>query len=276
MNYRHAYHAGNFADVLKHAALTALLLHLRKKDSPFAVIDTHAGRGIYDLASAEATKTREAEEGILKLPEPEALPGVLRSYAELVNAFRPHYPGSPLIAAKLLRSRDRLVAIEKHDEEYAVLKAALKSERGARAILGEGYRELAKLVPPPERRGLILIDPPYEEDDEFAAATDALIAAHRRFATGIFLLWYPVKERRAIEAAIGEVLNAGIRRLLRIEFDIGSGPDEDERLSAAGLLCINPPFGFAAEMETAGAFLAHRLGRSPAARVRVEIPPGGE
>ena len=278
MNYRHAYHAGNFADVLKHAALTALLLHLRKKEAPFAVIDTHAGRGVYDLGSPEATKTCEAEEGIARLLGTDPPSGVLRPYAEIVKTFGPgRYPGSPLIAARLLRGHDRLMAIEKHPEEHAVLAAALKPMRQAPAILSDGYRELAKLVPPHERRGLVLIDPPYEDENEFAIAAQALIAAHRRFATGIFVLWYPVKDRTAVEAAIGELLNVGIPRLLRVELDIGlaaDDADDAERLSAAGLLVVNPPFGFAAEMEIAGAYLADRLKRGAMARFRVETLAG--
>ena len=276
MNYRHAYHAGNFADALKHAALTALLLHLRKKEAPFAVIDTHAGRGLYDLTGEEAKKTRKAEEGIGRLMEAE-LPGTLQRYVELVKSFGPgRYPGSPLIAARLLRDGDRLVAIEKHEEEFALLGAALKSERRARTIRGDGYRELAKLLPPRERRGLILIDPPFEEEDEFETASRALIAAHRRFTTGIFVLWYPAKERKKFEATIGELLNAGLGRLLRAELDIGAIPvgADDSRLSAAGLLVVNPPFGFAAEMEMVGAELARRLAKGPAAQARVEILAG--
>lgn len=276
MNYRHIYHAGNFADVLKHAALVAILLHLRKKETPFVVIDTHAGSGLYDLSGAQAARTGEAEEGISKLLQAEALPGVLEAYATLVKGFGARYPGSPLIAARLLRARDRLIAVEKHEEEFAALASVLAPERRVRAVLGDGYRELERLLPPTERRGLVLLDPPYEESDEFPRAASALIAAHRRFATGIFLLWYPIKERGAVEAAIGEILNAGIPKLLRVELDIGEAPAEEGRakLGASGLLAVNPPFGFAAEMEMTGAYLARLLGRHSGAHARVELLAG--
>jgi len=272
MNYRHAYHAGNFADVLKHAALVAVLLHLRKKETPFAVIDTHGGRGLYDIAGPEAIKTGEAADGIGRLMPLDAVPGVLSPYRDLVRGFGDgFYPGSPLIAARLLRAKDRLIAIEKHPEEYAALAAALAGVPGTRAVKGDGYRELARLLPPPERRGLVLIDPPYEAVDEFAQATRAAVAAHRRFATGIILLWYPAKERPAIEASAGELLNAGVSSLLKVELDVdapqsavagGRGPP----LSAAGLLVVNPPFGFAGEMKTILAFLARTLPQGPDAR----------
>src|ERR1700730_13749860 len=194
MNYRHAYHAGNFADVLKHAALVSVILHLRKKDSPFAVIDTHGGRGLYDLGGAEARKTAEAADGILRLLQRGSLPGVLAPYCDLVRGFGEGvYPGSPLIAAKLLRPKDRLVAIEKHPEEHASLASALAGDQRARIVLGDFHRELPRLLPPPERRGLLLIDPPYESEGEFSDATRTAVAAYQRFANGIILFWYPAK-----------------------------------------------------------------------------------
>ena len=270
MNYRHAYHAGNFADCLKHAALVAVLLHLRKKETPFAVIDTHGGRGLYDIGGEQAKKTGEAREGIERLLRLDSVPGVLEPYRALVRSFgAAAYPGSPLIAAKLLRANDRLVAIEKHPEEYAALASALAHQKRARVVQGDYLRELPRLLPPAERRGLVLIDPPYEAENEFAVATGALIAAHGRFATGIFLFWYPAKERPLIAASAGELLNAGIKSLLKLELDVGL-PAGGERLSAAGLLVVNPPFGFAEEMRKIMPFLEQALGHGKAARGRVE------
>src|SRR5882672_12799078 len=277
MNYRHAYHAGNFADVLKHAALVAVLLHLRKKDTPFAVIDTHGGRGLYDLGGAEAKKTIEAADGILRLLHRDALPGVLAPYCELVRGFGEGiYPGSPLIAARLLRKKDRLVGIEKHPEEHASLAAALAGEPGARIILGDFHRELPRLLPPPERRGLVLIDPPYEADGELSDATRTAVAAHRRFANGIILFWYPAKARAKIAASAGEFLNAGVRSLLKVEFNTGASPStvaegRAQPLTGAGLLVVNPPFGFAEEMRAIMPFLTHAIGRGPDAVGAVEI-----
>src|SRR3984957_5654593 len=165
MNYRHAFHAGNFADVVKHLALIRILLHLRRKETPFAVIDSHAGRGVYDFTSDEARATCEAETGIERVRGLGG-PETLRTYLALAADLHA-YPGSPLIAASLLRPQDRLVAVEKHPEEVAVLKKTLAPFRKARVEEGDGYRALAGLLPPLERRGLILIDPPFEAEDEF-------------------------------------------------------------------------------------------------------------
>jgi 23S rRNA (adenine2030-N6)-methyltransferase len=266
MNYRHAFHAGNFADCLKHAALVAVLLHLRKKDTPFAVIDTHGGRGLYDIGGVEAKKTGEAQSGIARLLPLDSVPGVLEPYRDVVRGFGADaYPGSPLIAAKLLRAQDRLVAIEKHPEDYAALAAALAGDSRARVVRGDYRHELPRLLPPPERRGLVLIDPPYEAEDEFANATRALIGAQQRFATGIFLFWYPAKERPLVAASAGELLNAGIGSLLKVELDVGIPDEASSRLSAAGLLVVNPPFGFAGEMRKILPFLTQTLGQGAGA-----------
>src|SRR5258708_5977154 len=198
MNYRHAFHAGNFADVVKHIALVAILLHLRRKDAAFAVIDTHAGRGLYDLSAEAAERTGEAQKGIgriLAMPQAgAAYPAVLARYIETVKAAGDgFYPGSPLIAAHLLRPQDRLVAIEKHPEEAAALAKALPPLANLRSECADGYARLNALLPPPERRGLVLIDPPFEAPDEFQQAARTLGEALPRFANGIYLLWYPPK-----------------------------------------------------------------------------------
>ena len=168
MNYRHGYHAGNFADVVKHVALVAILLHLRKKDTGFSVIDSHAGRGVYDLAGEQAARTGEAEAGVARLADlPGEMPEALAAYLSLVKDGNT-YPGSPLIAAKLLRPQDRLTAIEKHPEEFAALKETLALYRNALCENADGYARALKLLPPPSRRGLVLIDPPFESPDEFS------------------------------------------------------------------------------------------------------------
>jgi 23S rRNA (adenine2030-N6)-methyltransferase len=263
MNYRHAFHAGNFADVVKHIALVAALLHLRRKETPFAVIDTHAGRGLYDLGGEQATRTREAESGIARLKEVDetrASPA-LRAYLEIVaGAGSGRYPGSPLIAASLLRAQDRLVAIEMHAEENAALKSVLHPFRNARAILADGYQRLPALLPPPERRGVVLIDPPYETEDEFAAAARAVAGALKRFATGIYLVWFPIKSPAEASAFCGEVLTAGATSAVRLDMTIPVEKHErKERLASAGLLVVNPPFGFDAEMAAALDAISPRL-----------------
>jgi len=276
MNYRHIYHVGNFADVLKHTALVWVLLHLRKKDKPFAMIDTHAGRGIYDIGGAEAQKTGEASEGILRLLALSSVPGMLSRFLDIVRSFgQGLYPGSPLVAAQMLRPNDRLIAIECQTAEYDELAKQLTPFANARAIHGDGYRELPRLLPLHERRGVILIDPPYEDEDEFSRAAETLVSAHHRFATAIYMLWYPAKEQPKVSATAGELLNAGIESLVRIELDVGAKPERQggrgPPMSATGLLIVNPPFGFTSEMQTVLPFLAETLAQGPGATSRVEI-----
>jgi 23S rRNA (adenine2030-N6)-methyltransferase len=244
MNYRHGYHAGNFADVVKHIALIAILTHLKKKDAPFAVIDTHAGRGAYDLAGEQARKTGEAGNGIGLLKNLAApLPDALATYLDIAGQGET-YPGSPLISARLMRPADRLVAIEKHPEEAELLKTVLAPWRKAQVEAADGYLRLPKLLPPAERRGLVLIDPPFEAENEFEQLAAAVRAAWRRFATGIYLIWYPIKSQSAAEAFVGEALITGARALT---VEIGIAAPEG-RLARAGLLVLNPPYGFEAEM----------------------------
>jgi 23S rRNA (adenine2030-N6)-methyltransferase len=245
MNYRHAFHAGNFADVAKHLALVSVLLHLHKKDVPFAVIDSHAGRGVYDLTAGAAQLTGEAAAGIARLRGLTGGPQALTAYLSLAGQPQA-YPGSPLLAARLLRPQDRLVAIEKHLEEGGVLAETLRQFRKARVEIGDGYARLPALLPPPERRGVVLIDPPYESEDEFAEVARVFAASFRRFATGIYMIWFPVKSAAAANGFCGEVLAAGVAKALR--FDITRKAGEEGRLSAAGLLVVNPPWQFEAQM----------------------------
>jgi 23S rRNA (adenine2030-N6)-methyltransferase len=278
MNYRHEYHAGNFADVVKHLALVAILLHLKKKDAPFAVIDTHAGAGLYRLGGEKAARTGEAEGGIARLAALHGGPPALKTYLDLARgAGANSYPGSPLIAAKLLRPSDRLVAIEKHPEEFAALKTALAPYAKARAVEADGYARLKALLPPPERRGLVLIDPPYERESEFAETAGAVAEMMRRFATGIALVWFPLKSAHDADAFSGEILAAGVRKLLRVDIKTASRAT-DGRLNAAGLAVVNPPFGFEDEMRAALDCVAPNLGKAPGARadVRVEWIAGQE
>ena len=256
MNYRHGYHAGNFADVVKHLALVAILLHLRKKDTAFSVVDSHAGRGAYDLSGAQAGKTGEAQDGIARLSDLSGeMPEALSTYLSLVRESA-LYPGSPLIAAKLLRPQDRLTAIEKHPEEFAALETVLAPYRNCATEQGDGYARSLKLLPPPSRRGLVLIDPPFEAPDEFSTLAQTVRDAVRKFATGIFLIWYPVKSQAETRAFTSEVLAGGIAKAMTVDARI-SAPEG--KLARAGLLVINPPFGFARAMEHAARLLAPRL-----------------
>ena len=254
MNYRHGYHAGNFADVVKHITLVAILDYMKKKDTAFSVIDTHAGRGIYDLAGEQAAKTGEAQNGIAAL---RGLPGdgSLGTYLKLAGGKR--YPGSPLIAAQLIRTQDRLVAIEKHPEEAAILAETLTPFRGATAEQGDGHARLLKLLPPPSRRGLVVIDPPFEATDEFEQLALTLRAAVTKFANGVYLVWYPVKSEAQANGFLGEVLASGdVTKALTIDTAI---PVPDGKMGRSGLLVINPPYGMAEQMRQVARAIAPRL-----------------
>jgi 23S rRNA (adenine2030-N6)-methyltransferase len=255
MNYRHAFHAGNFADVVKHLALIAALGRLARKEAGFAVVDTHAGRGAYDLAGSEAARTGEAADGIGRLTGITGGPAALTAYLRLAGGAA--YPGSPLIAAKLLRPQDRLVAVEKHPEDVQTLRETLKPYARARVEEGDGYKRLAALVPPPERRGLILVDPPYEAPDEFRQAAHAVTTAYRRFATGVYLIWFPIKSAAEANSFCGEVLASGAAKVLRV--DVAKRGVAEGKLGAAGLLLINPPWQFEDEMRAALDLVLPRL-----------------
>ena len=273
MNYRHAYHAGNFADVVKHVALVAILQHLRKKDSAFAVIDTHAGRGLYDLNAAEATRTNEAENGIVKVRKGVHAPSLstLARYLAIVDAEKAGlYPGSPRIIARQLRDQDRLTAIEKQPDEADALAQSLSPFRNAKVVRGDGYRLLSGMLPPPERRGLVLLDPPFESRTEFEDLARAMIGVLRRFSTGICLAWFPVKSEGEGDRFCDELLANQISRLVRVDIDTKPETPRADRLTASAIAVVNPPFGFVEEMEACASVLAPLLGYDGPAQVVVQ------
>jgi 23S rRNA (adenine2030-N6)-methyltransferase len=271
VNYRHAYHAGNFADVMKHTALIVIVDYLKKKDKPFRAIDTHAGRGLYDLAGHEAVRTKEARTGIARLKGLADMPEALKRYVEVVESFGGEtYPGSPMILEKTLRLEDRLTAIEKQPEEYEALAAALRPYANATAVQADGYTRLSAILPPAERRGLVLIDPPYEALDEFAVVAATFAAAWTRFATGVYLIWFPIKRLVDADILAGEIRNRGVGKLLLLTLDVGRAPDTPaDRLSQCGLIAVNPPFGFAETMAETLGFLAQHLAQGPGAGWRI-------
>lgn len=246
MNYRHLYHAGNFADVFKHALLTLLIERLKAKDTPFAVLDTHAGAGIYDTASAEAQRTGEFARGYGQVAA--TLPAALQPYRDAVAALNPDgalrfYPGSPVLALALMRPQDRLIACELHPEDARHLKLALRDDKRAEIHHRDGYQALKALLPPRERRGLVLVDPPFETPDERRVLVRALVAAHERWATGTYALWYPIKANSEAKLLHAELANTGIRRQIAIELRLHAG-DDPARLNGCGLAIVNPPFRF--------------------------------
>lgn len=245
MNYRHVFHAGNFADVFKHAVLSLLLKSLHRKDAPFCYLDTHAGAGRYDLDSAAAQKTGEFRDGILRIWEAEPLPE-LADYLAAVRGLNPgkalrYYPGSPVVARFFLRPRDRMVLLELQPEECAQLKTQFAGDRRVTVLAQDGYAGLKALLPPKERRGLVLIDPPYEADGEYARVVDGLRVAHARWDSGTYALWYPVKDRPPVERFHRALMTTGIRKMLLAEF-APYPEDASFRLNGCGMIVINPPW----------------------------------
>ncbi len=246
MNYRHIFHAGNFADVFKHAILTLLLKALHAKDKPFVYLETHAGSGRYDLESEAARKTNEARAGIGRLwPQREKFPELV-DYFSAVQALNRggsprFYPGSPQLARTLLRAQDRMLLFELVPEECARLRDEFAHEPQVQIFCQDGYAGLKAQLPPRERRGLVLIDPPYEAGGEFAQAFEALKLAHARWATGIFALWYPVKERAPVARMYRALEASGIRKVLCAELMLYP-EDTAFRLNGSGLIVVNPPW----------------------------------
>jgi 23S rRNA (adenine2030-N6)-methyltransferase len=268
MNYRHEFHAGNFADVLKHVALTRALLYLRRKDKPFRVIDTHAGSGLYDLRGPEAARANEAGEGILRLlagVDPGPAADLLEPYLDVVRAAGApeFYPGSPLIARRLLRLQDRAIFCELLPQAAQGLRRALGRDERVKAIEIDGYAALKAYLPPVERRGLVLIDPPFERRDEYERIFDGLKAALDRWPGGTYMIWLPVKEPDVVDAFCAAVAGAS-PDCLRIDLQVET-PQPGRPLARTGLLIVNPPYALADEMKIILPVLTRLLERGPGA-----------
>jgi 23S rRNA (adenine2030-N6)-methyltransferase len=284
MNYRHAFHAGNFADVIKHIVLVRILMHLQEKQAAFRVIDSHAGAGLYDLTAEEARRGGEWLTGIARIMQArfsETTLPLVKPYLDIVRAFNPGrdlaaYPGSPLIARALLRPQDRLTACEVEPSARKRLIDALRRDTQARVVDLDGWLALPAFVPPKERRGLVLIDPPYEQKDEFERLAEGFAQAYAKWPTGSYLLWYPVKSRRAtdtlarqVAAAVGASKPAG--KALRLEFSVAP-QTADAALASAGLLIVNPPWTLLGELKAILPELEKPLGQGGAGRFRLETP----
>lgn len=271
MNYRHAYHAGNFADVVKHIILTRLIEYMKRKDQAFRVIDTHAGIGLYNLHGTEAGKTEEWAGGIGRLFDAvqantldAATLEIIEPYLAVVrelneNGKLRNYPGSPLLARKLLRKQDRLSAIELHPKDAVTLSKLFAGDYQARVIELDGWLALGAHMPPKEKRGVVLVDPPFEKEGEFDNLVSGLIKAHKRFSGGTFALWYPVKNRAETERFARQLRESGIVKILQVELAIRA-PSPEPRLDGTGMIIVNPPFTFEAEMKQILPPLAKLLG----------------
>lgn len=259
MNYRHIYHAGNFADVMKHITLMLCLDYYKQKDKGFCVIDAHGGCGLYDLSSAQANKTKEYEQGIIKLMEDAKPPREAQAYLAMIkkDVAKGKYPGSPLIIARQLRDQDRLIANELHPDDYKTLKMVMGSHRGVSIEKRDAYESLRTHLPPPERRGLVLIDPPFEKPGEFEMLGRQARQWARRFPTGTYLLWYPIKA--ALPAgSMKEAVCAAFSDWLC--FETLRFPEARARtLNGSGLLILNPPYTLKSQLESLAPYLAQAL-----------------
>lgn len=280
MNYRHAYHAGNFADIHKHAALALILEHLKRKDAPFAYVDSHAGIGAYDLGSVQAEKTGEWLGGIAKVMAAADSPEEMAPFLDVVRAMNPegglrHYPGSPMIAAKLARDCDRLALCELHPDDAAELRQRFHYDRRVGVHHRDGYDGLKALLPPPERRGLVLIDPPFEVRDEFDRMRKGLIQAMKRWPTGLYALWYPIKAKVLVDRFHADLTQIGLPKTLAADIWIRDG-DDPTRLNGCGLVVVNPPWKLDEAMGRLMPWLAATLGEDGAcSRLQWVVPEKG-
>jgi 23S rRNA (adenine2030-N6)-methyltransferase len=275
MNYRHSYHAGNFADVFKHALLALMVRHLLQKDSKFRYLDTHSGIGLYDLNADEASRTGEWRGGVGRLWDKDlgpALESILEPWRHAVAALNPNgalrfYPGSPELVRSLARPGDRLTLCELHPEDAAELRRRYRRDERITTVEIDGYTALNAYLPPKERRGLVLIDPPFEEGGEFHRLADGLKRAHRKWPTGIYALWYPIKDVMETDEFTRGLGKAGIPSMIAAELMIRR-PNDRAKLNGCGLVIVNPPWTLAKDLEILLPGLAGHLGEDQGARGR--------
>jgi 23S rRNA (adenine2030-N6)-methyltransferase len=274
LSYRHAFHAGNFADVLKHVVLLRLLVYLVHKDAPLLYLDTHAGAGTYKLDAPQADRTGEYREGIGRLWRQGGLPEALRQYVDLVRSFNTdgklrNYPGSPRIAGQLLRQQDRLEFCELHRNDYALLEATFRGDRRVHCHAGDGFAVATARLPPSERRALVFIDPSYEMKGDYSRVVEALLRMHRRFASGVYALWYPLVDRRLTAALKSGVADSDLRDVLNLELIREAGPSK-AGMRGCGMFVVNSPWTLKAELPPALEALARLLAGPRGANFTVE------
>ncbi|MDM7484339.1 23S rRNA (adenine(2030)-N(6))-methyltransferase RlmJ [Vibrio metschnikovii] len=263
LSYRHSFHAGNHADVLKHIVQSLILNALQQKETPFVYHDTHSGVGRYDLTHEWSEKTGEYKQGIGRLWQQTDTPVAIDSYLDAVKALNQgeelrYYPGSPRIARAHLRAQDRMVLSELHPSDYPLLEQEFARDRQVAIYKQDGFARLKASLPPKERRGLVLIDPPYELAKEYRDVVQAIAQSHKRWSTGIYAIWYPVVNRCDIEDMLEGLANLGIRKILQIE--LGVAPDTNQRgMTASGMIVINPPWKLESEMQAILPFLKQAI-----------------
>lgn len=277
MNYRHAFHAGNFADVVKHVILTRILCYMMRKEAPFRVIDTHAGVGLYDLSGEAAERTGEWQDGIGRLmasPLPGPLGALLAPYLDAVTARNPqgrlrYYPGSPFITRHMLRPQDRLMALELHPQDFESLAENFSGDIQTRVTRLDGWSALGTHLPPKEKRGLVLVDPPFEQKGEFDRMVQSLVKAHKRWPGGTYAYWYPIKDPAEINSFVAALKATGLGKILRLELTIRP-PSHPPRLHGTGMIVVNPPYVLEAEMALVLPALAGLLSDHGRGRHRIE------
>ncbi|AOM41999.1 23S rRNA (adenine(2030)-N(6))-methyltransferase RlmJ [Xenorhabdus hominickii] len=253
LSYRHSFHAGNHADVLKHTVQSLIIESLKAKEKPFLYLDTHAGAGRYQLSGEHAERTGEYLEGIARIWQRDDIPEEFTAYIDVVKAMNPngslrYYPGSPLIARHLLREYDELNLSELHSSDFPLLRTEFSRDSRARVLREDGYQQLKSKLPPRSRRGFVLIDPPYELKSDYQSVVKGIWEGHKRFATGTYALWYPVVLRQKIKRLVKDLEATGIRKVLQIE--LGVRPDSDQRgMTASGMIVINPPWKLEQQMK---------------------------
>lgn len=264
LSYRHSYHAGNFADVLKHSVLIHIIEHLKKKQKPFCYVDTHAGAGSYSLNSEQAEKTQEYLQGIAKIWQADNLPPSIAAYVNVIKAFNidatlNRYPGSPMIARHLLRPQDRIYLYELHNNEIEILRQSVNNDKRVQIAHEDGFKRSQVIMPPQQRRGLVLIDPSYEIKTEYKQVLETIMQLHQRFATGTYALWYPVVERQRIDELEQKILASPLHNVQL--FELAQRADSDvQGMTASGMVVVNPPWTLQAEMQQALPYLAEKLG----------------
>jgi len=270
LSYLHSFHAGNFADVLKHSISAHILNYLTDKPKPVFYLDTHSGTGAFALTQDEAQKNQEYLNGIGKLwalpkADKAKLPGLLKPYLELIEHFNPNteltvYPGSPWFATELLREHDRLSLFELHPREFKTLLQNIRGDRRIKAFQKDGFHACLSQLPPKERRGYVLMDPPFEVKQDYQTAVETLVNAHKKFATGIYALWYPLVDRYRIDEMEKAFQKSGVKNIQL--FELGIGRDQDQGMTSSGMIIINPPWTLMQEAKQALPYLAKLLGGS--------------
>lgn len=265
LSYLHSFHAGNFADVLKHSISVHILNYLTQKPKGLFYLDTHAGAGGFSLKNTEAQKNQEYENGIGKLwhlKDAQKLPRLLKSYLDCIVKFNPgkdltHYPGSPWFAQELLREHDRASLFELHPREFKILCKNFEGDRRLKPFQSDGFHACLSQLPPKEKRGYILMDPPYEVKQDYKTAVESLVAAHKKFATGTYALWFPVVDRYRINDMEKAFIKSGVRNIQLFEFGIEK--DGEPGMTSSGMIVINPPWDLKAAVDEALPFLAQQL-----------------